>query len=99
MKGRLMAKRAFLLHAVSAVAACGAPTIPSATLTSIGDGCEEWGCCTNSASMGKKIVFHELDASGSPNEAQLVLRGLFGKAGAHYRRYKFEVDHDQLKDG
>src|SRR5437868_12886363 len=95
MKGRAMAKRVFPLGAVIAAAACGVPTArPGGLTNSERVGCEEWGCGTNSASLGEEISFHDLDITGHQNKAQVVLRGLYDKAG---HEYQIEIHGDELR--
>ncbi|HTE53460.1 MAG TPA: ADYC domain-containing protein [Kofleriaceae bacterium] len=66
------------LSACAAAPATAAPSGPAPSLT-----CGTWLCQTNSASMGQRLFFHELDASGQrANDAGIRYRGFHDASGA-----------------
>jgi hypothetical protein len=88
----------------ASLVACGPPAPPAAPGNSSppvlalggGDGCPEWGCGTNSAWLGERLVFHELHARGEPNDQKLrVARFLHRDAS----RLELKVQADHLLGG
>ncbi len=67
------------------------PSDPSDPTTA--SNCNPWECGSNSAWLGENIRFHELDAAGGPNDADLVVGQFFHKSG---QPMNLHVDHDEL---
>lgn len=78
-----------------------APMTSSVTASLFADGCQAYGCGSNGPSLGRGIIFHELDAGmngtgmyAMPNEAGITFLGFYDSAGG---QWPLNVNGDRLQ--
>jgi hypothetical protein len=82
-------RRDLIVFAALAACADPAPDLGEAAV-----GCPDWGCGSNAASMGERIYFHELEATGAfANSARVRVTGFRGVDGTPLSLF---VDGDDL---
>src|SRR5690348_10578442 len=85
---------------IALAAACAAP--PDESQVTQGLRCDDWGCGTNSATVGDGLIFDEIDSSGAmPNAAGLKITGATAGDGTPVHVYvkRQELRARSLVDG